>query len=99
VVLGAGPALAQAAGTQQQQPPATPPAAQEPAPAPAAPVPFPEGAKVAYVDVQFIATNSESGKAARDRLDQLNKKLMGELRRSSRRSRRTARSSSRAAAC
>jgi outer membrane protein len=80
VVLGAGPALAQAAGTQQQQPPpATPPAAQEPAPAPAAPVPFPEGAKVAYVDVQFIATNSESGKAARDRMDQLNKKLMGEL--------------------
>jgi outer membrane protein len=76
VAVAAAPAFAQAAGAQQ--PPATPPAAQAPA-TPAAPAPFPEGAKIAYVDVQFIASNSESGKTARDRLEGMNKKLSGEI--------------------
>lgn len=56
----AGPAFAQ---TQTQTPPpATPPAAQ--APAAPAPAPFPEGAKVAYVDFQRVASESDLGKAA-----------------------------------
>jgi outer membrane protein len=77
IVLAAPPAFAQAAGAQQ--PPATPPAAQQPETPPAAPVPFPEGATVAFVDVQFIATNSESGRVARERLEALNNKLTGEI--------------------
>jgi outer membrane protein len=77
VVVAAAPAFGQAAGTQQ--PPATPPAAQQPATPPPAPAPFPEGAKVAFVDVQFIASNSESGKVARERLEALNKKLAGDI--------------------
>jgi outer membrane protein len=76
VVIVAAPAFGQAAGAQQ--PPATPPAAQQPE-APPPPAPFPEGAKVAFVDVQFIASNSTSGQAARTRLDELNKKLTGEI--------------------
>jgi Skp family chaperone for outer membrane proteins len=77
IVLAAAPAFAQAAGAQQ--PPATPPAAQQPEAPPPAPAPFPEGATVAFVDVQFIATNSESGRVARERLEALNTKLMGEI--------------------
>jgi outer membrane protein len=76
IVVAAAPVLAQAAGAQQQ-PPATPPAAEKPAPA--APVAFPEGATVAYVDVQFIASNSQSGQVARTRLEDLNKRLTGEI--------------------
>jgi outer membrane protein len=85
VALAAAPAFAQAAGTQQQPPPPTqppptqPPAAQQPATPPAAPVPFPEGAKIAFVDVQFIASNSDSGKAARGRMEELSKKLDADL--------------------
>ncbi len=55
LVLAAGSALAQTAGTQQ--PPATPPAAQAPAPQAQPPKPFPEGAKIAFVDIQVIASN------------------------------------------
>ena len=51
----AGPAFAQAAGTQQQ-PPATPPAAGRPRRRPEPPKPFPEGAKFAFVDIQVIAS-------------------------------------------
>jgi outer membrane protein len=65
-----------------QKPPATPgaPAAQTP-PAPAAvpPKPFPEGAKIAYVNVQAIASNSVEGKAATAKLDEMRKKKAGEL--------------------
>jgi Skp family chaperone for outer membrane proteins len=64
------------------QPPATqPPAtAQPPAPAkPAAPVPFPEGSKVGYVSIQFVASNSVEGKAATARIDELRKKKTAEL--------------------
>lgn len=73
------------AGTQPPtatQPPATqPPTAKPPAtpPAAAAPAPFPEGARVAYVDVQFVASNSSQGKVAAQQLEALNKKKMDEL--------------------
>ncbi len=77
LVLAAGPAFAQAAGTQQQ-PPATPPAA-APAPQAEPPKPFPEGTKFAFVDIQVIASTSAEGKAATAKLDDLKKKKNAEL--------------------
>jgi outer membrane protein len=66
------------------QPPASqPPATQKPSPPPAAqpqpPKPFPEGAKIAYVDVQVIASGSVEGKAATAKLDDLRKRKTAEL--------------------
>lgn len=66
------------------QPPATPPAgapATQPPPtaAPQPPRPFPEGAKVAFVDIQAIASNSAEGKAATAKLDDIKKKKNAEL--------------------
>jgi Skp family chaperone for outer membrane proteins len=61
--------------TPTQQPPATPPAAQPAAPKPPSPpVPFPQDAKYAVVDVQAIAQNSVAGKAASAKLNDLNAK-------------------------
>jgi Skp family chaperone for outer membrane proteins len=82
LVLGAGAAQAQTA--PPAQPPATPPAAatQKPEPAkpqPKPPVPFPEGAKVAYVDYQYIASTAEEGKAATAKIQELQKKKNAEL--------------------
>jgi outer membrane protein len=94
IVLGAGPAFAQtqppakppAPAPQTPAPqtpiapaPATPGAQTPPAPAPAPPKPFPEGAKIAYVNVQAIASNSAEGKAATAKLDELRKKKTAEL--------------------
>ena len=66
VPLTAGSAWAQApttpAAPATQKPAEQPPAA--PPPPAAAPRPFPEGAKVAYIDLQYIASNSAEGKAA-----------------------------------
>lgn len=80
-VLVTAPAFAQ--GTQPpatppaaQQPPATPPAAQQP---PAAPQPFPEGAKVAFIDIQAVFGNSAEGKAATQRVQEAEKKLAADL--------------------
>lgn len=71
------------------QPPAKPPAQppqptakpQPPAPTMAAvpAAPFPEGAKIAFVDVQRIATESIEGKAATSKLDALRNKKTNEL--------------------
>ena len=74
-VLVAGTANAQTAG----QKPATPPPAAPAAAAPQPPRPFPEGAKVAYVDVQAVASNSTEGKAARTKIDALQTKKLAEL--------------------
>jgi outer membrane protein len=91
VALTAGPVLAQTPPTGQ---PAaqTPPADQKPAgapsapasqaatqPATAAPQPFPEGAKVAYISLQFIASNSVEGKAATAKIQEFAKKKTAEL--------------------
>ena len=65
------------------QPPATPPATPKPQPpaAPAAqpPKPFPEGAKIGFVDLQTIASNSNEGKAATAKIQELQKKRTAEL--------------------
>ena len=81
-LLVAAPAVAQ--GTQPPttppptQPPAQPPAA-PPAAKPAEPRPFPEGAKVAFVDIQAIAANSVEGKAATVRIQEAEKKFTADL--------------------
>jgi outer membrane protein len=89
--LAAGPVWAQTPPAGQQPPAQTPPAGQQPpatppltTPPPAQqpaqpPQPFPEGAKIAYVDVQVIASNSAEGKAATARIQELQKKKTAEL--------------------
>jgi outer membrane protein len=52
---------------------------QPPAQPPKAPQPFPEGAKIAYVDIQTIASNSAEGKAASAKLEELRKKKTADL--------------------
>lgn len=83
VALAAGPAYAQATPPAQnppaQTPPAQPPAAQAPAPQAQPPKPFPEGAKVAFVDLQVIASNSVEGKAATAQLDAFRTKKNAEI--------------------
>jgi len=83
-VLAAGSALAQT--TPPAQPPAKPPAtpaatapAPAPAPAPEAPQPYPEGAKIAYIDIQAVASNSVEGRAATAKLQELEKKKVAEI--------------------
>ncbi len=91
LLLAAGSAMAQTPPPTQPpptqppptQPPAKPPVGQPPTPAPAAtpqpPRPFPEGAKIAYVDLQRIAQGSAEGKAAAAKLEELKKQKTGEL--------------------
>ena len=62
-----------------QQPPATPPAAQPAAPKPEPPVPFPQDAKYAVVDVQAIAAQSTVGKDASKKLNDLQAKKTSEI--------------------
>jgi outer membrane protein len=65
-----------------QKPPATqtpPPADQKPAPPAQPPKPFPEGAKIAFIDLQIIASNSNEGKAATAKIQELQKKKTAEL--------------------
>jgi outer membrane protein len=72
-----GAAAAQTPPTQTppkpQTPPATqPPAAAQPAPKPATPpAPFPQDSKIAFVDIQAIASNSAAGKDATTKLQAL----------------------------
>jgi Skp family chaperone for outer membrane proteins len=80
MVLAAGETYAQAPAAQApapatQKPPApapqapAAPATQKPAPAPAAPAAkFQDGMKYAYVNMQFVAANSNDGKAAAEKL-------------------------------
>jgi Skp family chaperone for outer membrane proteins len=72
-VLSAAPAFAQAAA----QPPAAPPQAQA-APAPQPPAAFPQGAKIALVNLQQIAQLSVDGKASTARVQALITKKQGE---------------------
>src|SRR5262245_59233988 len=75
-------ALVLAASTAGQAQQAQPPAAQPPAPAtpatPPAPVPFPQGADVAYVNLQAVMVGSADGKAAQARLVAEQKKKSAE---------------------
>jgi outer membrane protein len=78
-VLAVGSALAQV--TPPAQPPAQPataPAA-APAPKPEPPRAYPEGAKIAYVDIQAIASSSVEGRAATVRIQELQKKKVAEI--------------------
>ena len=79
-MVGSAPALAQTPPPQTPpagQKPATPPAEQKPAPQP--PRPFPEGAKIAYVNMQFVASSSAAGKAASAQIQEWDKKKTAEL--------------------
>jgi outer membrane protein len=83
-VLAVGSALAQAtppAAPASQQ--TTPPAVGAPPvpvpPKPEAPRPYPEGAKIAYIDIQAVASNSVEGKAATAKLQELEKKKVSEI--------------------
>lgn len=80
-VLAAGSALAQATPPATPAPQqTTPPAAAPPAAAkPEAPRPYPEGAKIAYIDIQAVASNSAEGKAATAKLQELEKKKVAEI--------------------
>ena len=77
------PATPPAAQTPATQTPATQtpaaPAGQKPAPPAQPPKPFPEGAKIAYVDIQMIASNSAEGKAASAKIQEWEKKKTAEL--------------------
>jgi outer membrane protein len=77
--VAAGPAAAQT--TPPAQPPSKPaaPPATAPAPAAEAPRPYPEGAKVAFFDVQAVASSSVEGKAATARIQELEKKKVAEI--------------------
>lgn len=89
--LTVGPAFAQATPPPQnppaqtppatQNPPAQPPAATQPATPPQAqpPKPFPEGAKVGFIDLQVIASNSAEGKAATGKIQEYQKKKNAEI--------------------
>jgi outer membrane protein len=83
-VLAAGPVSAQQAQAPAApaQPAAQAPAAQAPAQPAAQPrpaLPFPEGAKVAFINVQRIANESSEGKSATSRVKALNDKKVAEL--------------------
>jgi Skp family chaperone for outer membrane proteins len=79
------PVFAQAGAPKPQIPPATPPAAPPAAAQPAAPpkptppVPFPQDAKYAFVDIQSIASNSSAGKEASKKLQALTEKKQSEI--------------------
>src|SRR5688572_21193315 len=77
MALSAGPAFAQAAPPVQNPPAQQPPAA--PAATPQPPKPFPEGAKVALINLQAIASTSIEGKAATAKIQELVKKKTAEL--------------------
>ena len=83
LALAAGPARAQTPPAGGQTPAPTPPPAapaQPPAAAAAAaPRPFPEGAKIGYIDLQFIASSSAEGKAATGKIQEFAKKKTAEL--------------------
>jgi Skp family chaperone for outer membrane proteins len=87
VALSAGPVSAQGqtppagAKPQPQTPaPATTTPVQPPAVSPTqAPRPFPEGAKIAYINLQLIASNSVEGKGATAKIQEFAKKKTAEL--------------------
>jgi outer membrane protein len=73
-VLVVGPVMAQQ--------PAAPAPATAPAPAaqaPAPPRPFPEGAKIAYVDLNQVASQSKEGQAAGQRIKEMQSKIQADL--------------------
>lgn len=65
---------------QQAPAPTAPPAAQVPPPAAQVPSrPFPEGAKIAYLDIQRVAAESAEGKVSTARVQALNQQKVAAL--------------------
>lgn len=82
ILLVSGAAFAQQVPPPQQTPPQqTPPPPPQPAKPAQAPVtkPFPEGSRVAFVDVQRIASESAEGKAATAKINEFQQKKTAEL--------------------
>ena len=88
LVLASGPVRAQTPPAKQppaqnppaaQQPPTTTPATQQPATPAQPPKPFPEGAKVAFVNINAIAGGSTEGKAATAKIQEFIKKKNAEI--------------------
>ncbi|MEP7116694.1 MAG: OmpH family outer membrane protein [Acidobacteriota bacterium] len=73
----AAPAPAKPAAPATAKP--APPAALAPAPAPAVVLPFPEGAKIAFVVLQRVVAESADGKVASARVQALQQKKVAEL--------------------
>jgi outer membrane protein len=63
----------------QNPPTGQPPATQPPAAQPQPPKPFPEGAKVAYVNINVIASQSAEGKTATGKIQEYVKKKQAEI--------------------
>lgn len=80
--LAALPALASAQAAQQT-PPAAPttqkPAVPAPAQKPEPPRPFPEGAKIAFMNIQQVAAESAEGKASNTKVQALRDKKLQDL--------------------
>jgi Skp family chaperone for outer membrane proteins len=91
LAMAATPAFAQPPSQQPpattpptQQPPATTPPTQQPpatTPPPTAqpPRPFPQGSKIAYIDIQAVASQSATGKEASQKLQALQQKKVAEI--------------------
>jgi Skp family chaperone for outer membrane proteins len=71
------PGFAQTVAPKPQTPPATPPAV--PAPKPQPPAPFPQDAKIAFIDVNLIAGSSAAGKDASKKLSDLTTRKSSEI--------------------
>jgi outer membrane protein len=81
LVLSAAPTFAQTPPVQPkpaQQPPALPPAQTMPPPAPQPPAPFPQGAKIGFVNFQRVVAESADGKSSSARIQALQKKKSDE---------------------
>lgn len=80
VVVTGSASFAQAPAPATAKPAApAAPAAQAPAPAPAPVLPFPEGAKIAFVVLQRVVAESNEGKQASARVQGLQQKKVAEL--------------------
>ena len=81
VMLATAPTFAQTPPAQQPAPKPAAPTAQQPAPPPVPTQParpFPEGAKIAYINIQRIANESAEGKAATAKVQALVQKKQAE---------------------
>ena len=76
LLLSAAPTFAQT--PPAQQPPAQPPAQVAPALAPQPPAPFPQGAKIGFVNFQRVIQESSDGKASTARVNALMAKKQNE---------------------
>jgi outer membrane protein len=80
-VLSAAPTFAQTPPAQAkpaQQPPVTPPPGQVAPPPTQPPAPFPQGAKIGFVNFQRVVSESVDGKASSSKIQVLSKKKQDE---------------------